>query len=304
MSTSSPSQAAITLKSPRAFQAVARQTTLSSPQKLADIHADTKVTVAVAGWLARLKILAGVPFAYLVPDEAMLPPESLRFFQVDQNWQHCLIDGAYSVARVTTDDMAHDHAIAPHVHAAADHLVARRLARALGPAAKITQVTGFLLRSGVVAGWPGVKVQCQDATGKVLSDPPLRLECLAPDILLCLVAGVTARVIFQLPPEALHFGIDRDKDTGTLSLSKELRATVASSNGPSLQPGALLSDHTASLSLRDRRVLKVNASASAMRNGLRPLEAAGKFTPAEFAVEMIEGLQIVTFINDDARGNG
>jgi hypothetical protein len=31
-------------------------------------------------WLARLKLLYGVPFNYLVPDEGMLPPESIRFF--------------------------------------------------------------------------------------------------------------------------------------------------------------------------------------------------------------------------------
>ena len=70
---------AISLQSPRALQVAARRATLSSPQKMADIHADTQVTVEVAAWLALLKTLAGVPFAYLVPDEAMLPPESRDF---------------------------------------------------------------------------------------------------------------------------------------------------------------------------------------------------------------------------------
>ena len=205
---------------------------------------------------------------------------------------------------MTTDDVAHDHATAPHLQTATNHLVARRLARAGGPPKKIAQVTGFLLRSGVVAGWPRMKVQCQDAAGNVLSDPPLRFESLAPDILLCLVAGVISRVIFQLPPESLHFGIDRDPDTGALLPTKALRSTATPHDRPDLKPGTFIAGLTAPISLREhRRVLKVNATASAMRSALAPLAATRTFTPAEFAVEMIEGLQMVTFSNDSGHRN-
>src|SRR4029077_6077413 len=31
-------------------------------------------------WLARLRLLEGVPFAYLAADSMLLPPESIRFF--------------------------------------------------------------------------------------------------------------------------------------------------------------------------------------------------------------------------------
>jgi hypothetical protein len=299
MSSTPASHTSVQLKSQRAFLVAARRAALSSPQRLADIHADTQVTIEVAAWLARLKALMGVPFAYLVPDEEMLPPESLRFFQVDQNWLYCLIDGAYSVARVTTDDVAHDHAVAPHLHAATNHLVARRLAGGNGLPKKILQITGFLLRSGVVSGWPGMKVQCQDAEGKVLSDPALRIECIAPDILLCLVSGVIAKVIFQLPPESLQMGIDRDSDTGKLSPTKELRSTIAPPDKPDLKPGTFIHGCKAPIFLRDHsRTLKVNATASAMRSALAPLKAIADFTPAEFGVEMSEGLQMVTFSND------
>ena len=51
-------------------------------------------------WLTRLGLLEGVPFNYLVPDEAMLPPESLRFFYLDPNWTSALLDGAMSIGAV------------------------------------------------------------------------------------------------------------------------------------------------------------------------------------------------------------
>ena len=55
----------------------------------------------VSAWLADLQVLTGVPFAYLVPDSRMLPPESIRFFAVDPNWTAALVDGALSIAATT-----------------------------------------------------------------------------------------------------------------------------------------------------------------------------------------------------------
>src|SRR3984885_3921005 len=50
-------------------------------------------------WLTKLKLLYGIPFNYLVPDEQFLPMETLRFFQVDPDWINSLTDGALSVGR-------------------------------------------------------------------------------------------------------------------------------------------------------------------------------------------------------------
>src|SRR5579871_6432114 len=58
-----------------------------------------KLPDGVKKWLTRLMQLSGVPINYLVPDEAMLPPESIRFFHLDVNWIAALIDGAFSIGR-------------------------------------------------------------------------------------------------------------------------------------------------------------------------------------------------------------
>jgi hypothetical protein len=44
-------------------------------------------------------VLHGVPFNYLVPDEGMPSPESIRFFYLDMNWVDALLDGAFSIGR-------------------------------------------------------------------------------------------------------------------------------------------------------------------------------------------------------------
>ena len=64
----------------------------------------------VVSWLARLSLLEGVPFSYLAPDERMLPPESLRMFHLDHAWIDALVDGAFSIGRITEADAALDAA--------------------------------------------------------------------------------------------------------------------------------------------------------------------------------------------------
>lgn len=51
-------------------------------------------------WIKELMEFKNIPFGYLVPYEDMLPPESMRFFNVDKSWQAALLDGVLSVGRI------------------------------------------------------------------------------------------------------------------------------------------------------------------------------------------------------------
>ena len=65
---------------------------------------DRQIPKDIREWLGYLLLLYGVPFNYLVPEEAMLPPESIRFFYLDPGWMKCLLEGACSVGRSSTVD--------------------------------------------------------------------------------------------------------------------------------------------------------------------------------------------------------
>jgi len=65
--------------------------------------------------LARLRLLESVPFAYLVPDSLLLPPESIRFFYVDRNWTDALVEGALSVGTVNSSDRAQLEQLYPQI---------------------------------------------------------------------------------------------------------------------------------------------------------------------------------------------
>lgn len=173
--------------------AVSAETWLSHPG-WAEPEADDSVILPsdVVAWFRDLRLLRGVPFNYLVPDERMLPPESIRFVRLDQVWADCLVDGAFSLGRLTGR-------LKP-----ADREQKGVLADAV-PAHGI--ISGFLLRSTVVPGWPGLVVDGHagsppdDAAGKLTA---LRADRLSPDVLLC--AGDVGRVEIHQKPETLHFG--------------------------------------------------------------------------------------------------
>ena len=69
-------------------------------------------------------------------------------------------------------------------------------------------MSGFLLRSDVVANWPGVLVDAFDAAGRPLDR--VRLDRLSANVLIGVFRGEIGRVSF--PPcvrGSLHFGVDR-----------------------------------------------------------------------------------------------
>jgi hypothetical protein len=284
---------------PRSAKPLARSA-IADLSKLADIHSDTIAPESVVKWLQTLRILGGVPFDYLVPDERMLPCESLRFFQVDPNWIYSLIEGAYSVARPTESDLKHDTVNASRLHAAVHNVPERK---------PPPQISGFLLRSAVVSGWPGLQVKVCDEKGNPLPRV-LRFERITPDILLYLVEGIIHSLTFQEPSEGIHFGLDRDESTGHLMPAKSLRYVKVIGNTP--KPGTrVVPDTPVTLSWRPKRKVKVDAQeveiddrvlniASLARTMAKALQKvpgndnAAPFTPAEFALEMIEGVEGVT----------
>ncbi|MCP4562445.1 MAG: hypothetical protein GY837_18145 [Bosea sp.] len=225
----------------------------------------------VSEWLARLRLLKGVPFPHLVPDEAMLPPESVRFFQLDFNWIDCLADGAYSLGRFTTGDRVHDEDLAGGVQDATAE-AARALARSEAATGPLEEVSGLLLRSRAVSFWPGMEIEGRSRSGERLQ--VLRFEALSPTVLIALFEGTAEEIDLHEPPEAIHFGVDLKVHGG--EVSKLLRGAAA----------------TVPVSFRgEGRVLKIDELATAIKTALR----SGPFTAAEFAREMVEGVGKVTF---------
>jgi hypothetical protein len=170
-------------------------------------------------WLARLRLLDSVPFAYLVADSLLLPPESVRFFYVDREWTDALVEGALSVGTANSADRAQLEQLYGQIRDEIDE--EERVVREPGGEAVqkgvAGTVTGFLLRSRAVSGWPAIHVRAYrrevGADNEIIpeSHPDrvklLRLERLAPAVLLALCDGVPALIHLEEPRSGVQFGV-------------------------------------------------------------------------------------------------
>jgi hypothetical protein len=254
-------------------------------------------------WLARLRLLEGVPFAQLVADPTLLPPESIRFFHVDRGWTDALIEGALSVGTVTTADRAALESLYGVVRSETDE--AERLLRLPGwePGAEVPTgpagpLTGFLLRSRMVSGWPAMHVRAY-ARDNLRQQPPindddvgeeqdaalgrlglLRLERLAPAVLLAIFDGVPQVVHVEEPRAGVQFGVDETGDAANAGAEVILRDPTT---------GERFADGR-KVQVRFRRdapgVMHLAVTADLMRDQIRP--GGPDLDAAEFAMQMLQ----------------
>ncbi|MGI9052150.1 MAG: hypothetical protein ACR2HQ_05785 [Ilumatobacteraceae bacterium] len=177
-------------------------------------------------FLARLRLLHAVPFSYLVPDAELLPIESIRFFYLDRAWTDALVQGVLSVGTISTADRTQLEAVYPHIRDDVDE-TERTIRTPSGEeplAGAGGTITGFLLRSRAVSGWPNLHVRAyrRDVleddvlTTEAESSPDrmkvLRMERLAPAVLLVLFDGVPAVVHIEEPRQGIQFGVRLDPE--------------------------------------------------------------------------------------------
>jgi hypothetical protein len=260
-----------------------RQLRLNEPEPLPEL---------VVQWLGKLSLLNGVPFNYLVPDERMLPPESIRFFYLDNNWIDALLDGAFSIGRSASAEVKKDEPrmqlLKPHALRAARRFRRQRLSlQNYANDSKI--VTGFLLRSAVLRGWPGLEVNGYSDAQAFNEIPKLRMERLSDEVMICLFDGKVQVAALHEPPEVLR--------CGTMFINNKYVTSLRVVKGD--HPGSEIKDHTAPITVKaDNQTLNIVQSATDILNTLNapPLnEGINNFTSAEFALEMIKGVVKVEF---------
>jgi hypothetical protein len=195
------------------------------------IPPDGVVPAEIVRFLAHLRLLEGVPFSHLVPDAELIPPETIRFFYLDRNATDALTQGALSAGTVNATDRVQLAQLYPIVRDEVDQ--AERLVRMKdADAPKVDAegrpigaggpISGFVLRSRLVSGWPGLHVRAyasdtrpDDQTIPDMDTSPdrvrlLRMERLAPAVLFVLFDGVPAVVHIEEPRCGIQFGVRLD----------------------------------------------------------------------------------------------
>jgi hypothetical protein len=230
---------------------------LRRPIQLDPTQAESEMPPYMELFLSHLRLLVGVPFDYLVPDQRLLPDESIRFFYIDRSWTDRLVDGAIAVGKIGTREQAHHQGHAPAVNQQVDlserivRIIQRGLQSFTDAKAANDQdttpadtITGFLLRSSAVSGWPHMDVRAYKTDIPEPFDPAdpkiqpqqlttLRLELLSPGVMIALFQGVPQLVILEEPHNGVMFGLHVTNGSDMIYLRDATGHQVPiSGNGP------------------------------------------------------------------------
>ncbi len=268
--------------------------------------ADDDTSEAIVEWLARAALLYGVPFNNLVADERMLPLESIRFFYIDNNWIDALLDGALSVGTQSSRDGLFNDLMREAIHRAITTKICKvrcellKQSEASVSASEMGTLAGFVMRSAVVAGWPGLEVRAYEGADQKQPLTPLRLDRVAPDVMIGIYAKVPQRIEFDEPSEGLVFG--------TEGAGIDLRYVPG---GPSVLPANIgkLVNPKVTLARKDfpwrtspgsTDTLKIGGTggmAEKLRGKLEDkIKPPTLFSPAAFAVQMVRVPEQMLFL--------
>ena len=107
--------------------------------------------LVVHTWISDKLYLSDIPAHVLIPDPTFLPMESIRFFNIDDAWLDCMIDGALSVGNhLERDDDRIRQCIKQTYNKYLDD-------DSLGMKPQIPSY-GFFLRSQIVKVMPDLKI--------------------------------------------------------------------------------------------------------------------------------------------------
>jgi hypothetical protein len=177
-------------------------------------------------WLIDLRLLRHMPLAYLVPDSALLPPESIRFFHVDPTWMDRVIDGVFSTAAIGTAEITFTYAMLEQLRQALDSDLTG-LAQQSVPTSDWTPkepMTGVLIRSELVQRWPNLLVTPYSDLALNTPMAVLRSEPISKQLYIALFAGLPKTVGIREPNVGTRFGVE---DIGG-KLQVEKRADIPS----------------------------------------------------------------------------
>jgi hypothetical protein len=163
-------------------------------------------------WLLDLRLLRNVPLIYLIPDSALLPAESIRFFNIDPTWIDRLIDGVFSAANTGTVDITYSVVMLASIRTAVDFgltdLAKQQVVDTTWTPAN--GFTGMLIRSELVRRWPDVIVRAyaspDEKSAKAV--PVLRAEPISKDVYIAVFAGTPVLVQLREPHVGVRFGLE------------------------------------------------------------------------------------------------
>lgn len=259
-----------------------------APPDKSSYFSDVEMPERLWKWLLDIRLLRHVPIAYLVPDIALLPPESIRFFHVNPTWVDRVIDGVLSARQVGTVEAVFRYSLLNMTRDGLDEALKTMSGGTWDPA---MGMTGMLVRSELAARWPEMTVEAEaTADQKKQKLFVFRQEPISKGLWIALIGGVPSAVRLIEPAVGVRYGVEPPTAGGDFQLDKR------SANGSDAKAKV-----TGTFRDRSKRTLNVD--------GLEPQLAFGFIEPSDKArlvalhLEQRPYVQIFTSSEAESRGS-
>jgi hypothetical protein len=307
--------------------------------------ADAGLPTDLVQWLAKLRLLYGLPFNYLVPKNEFLPAETIRFFHLDPDWIASLVDGALSIGRhyngpdappaTIHSDLAQHELLHTQPVEFVHNVRRQQLSLDVAPLAPLAAanepkaMSGFLLNSTAVSAWKSIDVagyakgsspyDYEKNSGVTVQSLPIaRLERLSSTVLLGIFQGSLYELVLHQPPEAIHFGFQQiSVENAPNTVTKTLRVPKTNWDDPAtsydtdtyqdkplgsafVDAGERVLDMTQLSRALAAQLAAVGPSGAPGYYQAKPADDNHKdhLVASDFALEMVQGVGLVSFINE------
>ena len=227
------------------------------PLKVLTQEHDISVPNIIKNWFTDLLLLKNIPCNYLVADENLAPNESLRFFNVDEQWLQYLACGAFSIGFVNNNVQCFNLLNL-----------------------KFTAMSGIILRTEAIHKFP-LEINAysteNDIDNKEGKDKPLKSLAhrdLSDDMRLYLFDEKLEMVDIYIKPEGFHFGFD-------VSSSNTFTKNLRNNQGE-------MSEKTVDVPLTDQNIVDIATLTQAINTAINT-DNSSTLSTANFAMQMVEG---------------
>lgn len=249
----------------------------------------------ISEWLARKQLLYDVPFNHLAPNQEMLPVESLRFFYVDQNWLDVLVDGALSIGVQSFKDASLNQVMKGVINNAVTKKTKALRKKLLGTPVEDSEadskketMSGLLIRSAVVSGWPGLVIKGYKKKKELKI---IRMDRLSSNVLLCLFLDIPDTITISEPQQGLRFGVEDNKEITLRSLSDPVGKPLAGKTFPFKKEC-----FRSTVNGVGGSVLNINGGSTGVIQTMQQTQYLGQpIGPADFAIQMVNAPEQLSF---------
>ena len=151
-------------------------------------------------------------------------------------------------------------------------------------------MAGFVLRSAVLSGWPGLEIKAWSKASGATPMKPLRLDRVSPSVMIALYPDIPTKLEFNEPSEGLVFG--REDNGIILRYLPGTKGETKVNMGQIITPEVLLTTAEIETVKRDRTatnsVLKIAGTGGlveALQNKFPTPQPT--LTPASLAIQMV-----------------